>query len=232
MDIKIILVSQEGNAKKAYLAKLKSMGIDVDTVSSFSEVHALLTRNYYNGLMVDLKTKMKAAGKEQEIAREVLEHFPYAQLNYEEETGEVRSLVHGQSAEKGTLEGFINKTCGSFNSRMIRLHSRKEMHFNILLSKSSNYSKENEDKTVTMNISRGGCFLYSVDNWKVGTKVMIAIKELDNKRPIFCEVRRTVFWGKTMTVPGIGVAFVDIDENQLEDLCNKIYVSSVSSSFQ
>jgi hypothetical protein len=223
MDIKIVLVAQEGNAKRAYLAELESIGVQVDEISSFSEIHKLMSENSYNGVIVDFKTKMKATANEKKLAPDILEQFPFAQLNFEEKAG-VNILCYDQM-NNNTLKEFINIKCRSFNARKIRLFARKENHFNIKLSKISDFTEKEIDQTVSINVSQGGCFIYSIDNWEISTNVFIVIKELYDKRPIPCEVRRHIAWGETMQIPGIGIKFLDISENQLEDFCKIGHIS-------
>ena len=224
MNIKIVLVAQEGNAQRAYLAELESMGVQVDEISSFREIHKLMSENSYNGVIVDFRTKMKVTGNEKELALDILEQFPFAQVNFEEETGIINLLCYDQTNNR-TLKEFVDIKCGSFNARPIRLFARKDNHFNIKLSNVSDFSEKELYRTVTINVSQGGCFIYSIDNWEIRTNVFIVIKELYDKRPILCEVRRKVAWGESMQIPGIGIKFIDISRNQLEDFCKVGHIS-------
>ncbi len=220
MQIRIVLIAEEGNARQTYLAELESIGIQIDVISSLGDIHRLMGNNYYNGVLLDFKTKMKATAYEKEITLDLLEQFPFAQINLEEKTGIVKVLCYDQIDKNRTLKDFININCRSFNARLIRLHERKENHFNIILSKTSNFSEQEIDHTVTIDISKGGCFIYSTANWKINTNVLIIINELNDKRPILCVVKRIVSWGEAMQIPGIGIEFNDISENQLEEFCS------------
>lgn len=219
MNIRIILVSMEGDARQAYLDAIKPFGVQVDTVSSFKELYKLLTENFYNGVMVDLKTKIKEQRENKQLDYEILEQFPLVQLNFEEKTGLIRSLYYGQSVGSGTLETFINKECRLFKARPIRSSERKKIHFNVIMSKNSDFSEDYIDRTITIDVSKGGCFLYSTDNWKINKRVIFVIKELDDSKPILGEVRWKRAWGKTMQIPGIGVKFENIGEAQLKEIC-------------
>ena len=77
------------------------------------------------------------------------------------------------------------------------------------------------ERTVTIDISKGGSFIYSVDLWNIGEKVQFVIKELADSNPIRGEIRWTRSWGKMMEVPGIGITFETIDKGQLEEICDK-----------
>ncbi|MBW1782167.1 MAG: PilZ domain-containing protein [Deltaproteobacteria bacterium] len=221
MGIRIVLVSMEGEARQAYLDALKPFGVEVDTVSSFRELRRLMTDNFYNGVMLDLKTKIKGQKEDEELAYEILEQFPMAQLKYEEKTGSIGALYYVQSGESRTLDKFINEECRTFKARPIRSSVRKEVNFNVIISKTGDFSDDSCERTVTIDVSMGGCFIYSTGNWKASNSVTFLIKELSDSRPALGEVRWVNPWGKAMQIPGIGVKFEDIGENQLKEICKK-----------
>lgn len=224
MNIRLILISQDGPARRAYLEALNKTGVEVDVVSSFGEIYKLLSENQYNGVMVDFRTKMRSSGREMDTAIKILEQVPFVNLKYEEDTGTIKSLSYGQTGSH-TLEEFIDRECRSFSARRIRINERKDVHFNIVLSSASDLSEKADERAVTINVSNGGCLIYSTGNWEVSEKVMIVIKELEDKRPITCEVRWKRTWGEEMQVPGIGVKFEDISEGQLREFCEKSSIS-------
>jgi len=223
MNVKVILVCQEeGEAKQAYINAVKPFGVKVDTVPSFSELHKMLCENYYNGVMVDFRTKMKASNKEKELVHDVFEQFPVAQLNFEEKTGSIRSFHYSRESKGETLESFIKEECRSFIARPIRSSIRKIIHFNVILSNTGDFTKEGIDRTVTMNVSKGGCFIYSVDDLQTDANVMMVFKELEDQKPILGEVRWKALWGEAMQIPGIGVKFENLSEGQLAQICEEI----------
>ncbi len=225
MTPKIIVIVQEGDARQAYLAELESIDVEVSLISSFIEIQTLLSEDSYNGVVVDLKTKMKATADEKELALDLLEQFPFAQLNLEIKTGTIKLLCYDQMMNVRTLKDFVDIVCTSFIPRAIRLHARKENNFNILLSRTSDFPENETEHTVTIDISKGGCFIYSIGNWEINTNVQIVINEINDRSPILCEVRRVVKWGEAMKIPGIGVQFIDISEDQLEGFCKVGHIS-------
>ena len=72
-----------------------------------------------------------------------------------------------------------------------------------------------------MNISRGGCFIFSIGDWEVNNDALFIIKELTDLTPICGQVRWKIDWGSKMSVPGIGVKFKEIKDSQLKDLFDK-----------
>ncbi len=219
MSIKVILVSQEGAPREAYLNALKQLDVEVDAVSTFSEIYKSLSANYYSGVLVDFKTKMKGRGNERDLANDVLDQFPFVQLKFEEETGEIRSLYAGQTVGSGTMESFIDEECRPMEARRIRLDTRSNIHFNIIISALSDGSGKEIDRTVTIDVSKGGCFIYTTCELEIGTRLKMIFKELENEKPIIGEVRWMKPWGEEMRIPGAGIKFDDIRESQLNDIC-------------
>lgn len=224
MSTRMILVAREGDAKQAYLDAIKTLEVHVDTVSSFSELYKALLNTPYHGVMVDLLTKLRAPKEEQGLVHEILELFPVVQLNWEGKAEKIRTLYFGQSIGGGTIEDFICEECRSFNARTIRSHLRRNINFNVVLSKNGKFSEKNNAKTVTIDVSRGGCFIYTIDEWERNIDSWLQLKELDDSTPILGEVKWRIPWGSTMKIPGIGVKFKEISEVQLEEICEKYHL--------
>jgi hypothetical protein len=218
MNTRVILVSLEGSEKQAYLNAIKPLGVQIDTVSTITELHRALAENLYNGIMIDLVTKIKASKDEKALIHQILELYPVVQLKLEDKSGSIQTLYFGQSTGMGTLEDFIRQECRSFIPRKIRSSPRRKIHFNVILSKNANFSERDIENTVTMDVSEGGCFLYSATNWDAASDAWMTIKELKDATPIRGEVRWQISWGKTMKIPGIGVKFENIGKSQLEEI--------------
>ena len=225
MDIRLILVSTEGNAQQVYLKAIKSLGVQLDTVSTFKDLYSCLSKKAYNGVLVDLKTKLKAPREEKERTDAVLIQFPALQLKLGNEPGLIQTFYYGQTKGYGTLEKFVNEECRAFKARTIRLSPRLKRHFNVILSKMGDFLEKDIIRTVTVNVSEGGCFIYSIDNWEMNSNVKFALKELDDKNPIIGKVIWRILWGKIMQIPGIGLRFKDISEGQLKQMRENKYIS-------
>ena len=80
------------------------------------------------------------------------------------------------------------------------------------------------ERTVTINVSKRGCFLFSAEDGMDGGNVWLTINELEDKTPIVGVVRWSVKWGRAMVMPGIGVAFESITPRQTDELVNKYHL--------
>jgi hypothetical protein len=171
--------------------------------------------------MVDLVTSMKASKEEKGIAQEIIEVFPIIQLKWDNELKSIRTISLSKSQNSNSLADFVSAECTIFTPRAIRLNIRKSIHFNTIISRDEKMLEKNVEKTVTINASKGGCFLFSVQDWSRSLQVWLIINELQDKTPISADIRWKMEWGKTMMIPGIGINFKQIKPNQLEELTDK-----------
>jgi len=143
-------------------------------------------------------------------------------LTMDKSTGEIRSLSSGRPGGGETIESFLENDCVSFKARSIRADSRKEVNLNVLLSEGELYSETDAARSVTINISKGGCFIYSTVERELQSHVSFVFKELSDHRPMCGEVRWQVPWGHSMRIPGIGLKFINITQDQRRGLCTNL----------
>jgi Tfp pilus assembly protein PilZ len=223
MDTRLVLACTEGVAREKYHEALKKLGVRLDTVSSLKELYHAMSRTPYNGVMIDIITKIKASQEEKNLVHAVLEEFPLIQLKWDDETGTIKSIFLGQVIGSGELEDFINQECRLFDARRIRSSVRKDIHFNVILSRDHHFPETGIERTIMINISEGGCFLYTVGEWERGQDACFTIHELEDQTPILGKVKWRIEWGRSMKIPGIGIEFQDIRESQRKEIADKYY---------
>ena len=221
MGAKLILVCRDGEARQAYLNEAKTIGVQVDVVSTYGELFNTMIETPYQGVMVDLITSMKASKEEKGMAQEIIEVFPIIQLKWDNESKAIRTISLSKSQSSDTLADFVSAECEAFSPRAIRLNIRKSIHFNTIICHEEKMTEKNIEKTVTINASKGGCFLFSIQDWSRSLHVWLIINELQDKTPISGDIRWKMEWGKAMMIPGIGINFKQIKPNQLEELTGK-----------
>ncbi len=219
MSIRLLLVCREGIARQKYLNACKGLEVLIDIASTYQELLDSAINNPYNGIMIDIPTKLKSLNMDKESASNIFNLFPTLQLIYNEKSGQIRTISSGQSNSIETFKEFITKRCNSSKARTIRSDRRKAVVFNVILSKCKEVSHEDGEKTVIMNISRGGCFIFSNHKWEAGSDAWFIIKELTDQTPIRGQVKRKIDWGQKMSVPGIGIQFIDISDSQVKEIC-------------
>ena len=101
------------------------------------------------------------------------------------------------------MEEFIHKQCGSVQARTFRSSARKMVNFNIILSKEPGVDEKCSSRTTTINASKGGCFIYTSEEWKCFSNVWFVMNDLMVRTPIMGEIRQCYKWGESMRIPGI-----------------------------
>jgi hypothetical protein len=221
MSVRLILVCKEGPAKLAYLKEAKSIGIEVDSVASFGELSKAMISTPYQGIMLDLITSLKSSREEKSASQKILDVYPLVQLKWESESNAIHTISLGNPASGGSLAHFIAKECQPFKPRAIRVNPRRSINFNVAMYKQEDFNEDSVERTVTINASKGGCFLFSCRDWSAASEVWLVFNELTDKTPLCGEIRWYVQWGKTMTMPGIGISFKQIKTQQLDELIEK-----------
>jgi hypothetical protein len=166
MGAKLILVCRDGEASQAYLNEAKKIGAEVDVVSTYGELFNAMIETSYQGVMVDLVTSMKASKEEKGMAQEIIEVFPIIQLKWDNESKAIRTISLSKSLNSDSLADFVTAECEVFTPRAIRLNVRKSIHFNTIIYREEKMMEKNIEKTVTINAPKGGCFLFSVQDYQ------------------------------------------------------------------
>lgn len=208
MTIRLILVSSRPEANQAYRDNIQDTDVTLEVVDSFIALYQGLSREAYHGVLIDMPTKIKAPQEEKELVNEVLDRFPVIQLGWDANSRNIRSFFYGQSKGSGKIQDFITHECRRFSPARARFEKRLPVHFNVQLLGVV------DSRTVTINVSRGGCFIYAVGAWREGEPVHLVVSELENQTPIVGEIRWGVRWGTPMKMPGFGLRFQKIADDQ------------------
>lgn len=218
MKTKIALVANQKNDIELYLKKITRHDVEIVVVPSFQNLEKILMENAFNGIIVDLKTKLALPKEEKELAYQIIDHYPVLQSRIIPDSNKIQGMPFGKTHKDVTLDTFISNECPAFSARKVREGIRRKLHLNVLLSKSGQFTKEDIERTVTLNISKGGCFIVSATPFNKNTSVVFIIKELKIKTPIVGEIRWCIPWGKHYRIPGIGIKFEDIQEEQIQEM--------------
>jgi len=221
MDVRVLLVCKEKTDQQAYLKALEPFGIRTDIIESPAGLYRKMVANAYNGVLVDLKTKLKASDRAKAVIHDTVDQFPVVQVKWDPANDRIRSFHFGRSKAGGTLESFINEECRLFSARPLRKSTRRPAHFNIQLGRADDSPQIAPTLTVTVNVSIGGCFIYTTGDWEIDTEVTVVISELKDQAPIDGSVRWKRAWGESMQIPGIGVQLGDMPAAQLEEFSAK-----------
>ncbi len=220
MSIRLALVSPEGEIRDIYNRAIKALDVQCNVVATFKELYYSMEKVPYNGILIDLATKMKAPHDDLDLVENVLTHFPVLYLKWEESTKAIRTYYPGQHLLGGDLGDFVGKQCCFFDARTISTEKRLGFHHSVLLSKDSAFREENVEQTITLNVSEKGCFIFTNQVWTIPGNVWVIVKGISDETPIVGALRWFFKWGVRGQDPGIGIKFLQIKESQMQEICS------------
>lgn len=215
----VLLICREGKSRQVYKAELDLPGVSLVCIPALS---GFFSRGVYcplNGIMVDMPTYMCSSEEERRILTDIVGHFPALRLKCNEQTGEIRTLPFGTAYPGNNPPAvFVQKFCESFAQRRIRRSERSQQNLPALLSKFNQVGDCSAVRSVTANISSGGCFLVSFEPWIVGDLGWLTLPGLKDNAPIPVEICWILPWGEGRSLPGMGARFTDLTESQKDEL--------------
>ena len=214
----ILLIAQKGAARDLYRRDIRRTGARVDTVASIEDFQGAVTHSAYNGIVIDIATKIQAMNRHKDLVGSILDRFPVIQVNQEKASGRIRALLYGRHTRQGALRELIREACLSSPPRRFRADKRYHIHFNLLMARSRNFESAETERTVTLNVSSGGCFIITSARFQQGQRIWVRLTDLYDKTPIACDVIHKRDWGTEMAIPGIGVCFKSMTEAQARAL--------------
>jgi len=216
--IKVILIAASSESRKEYIKAIERFNVHVDVVDSILEAYEKHGKTRYNGFLVDVATLLRSSAADKAEANLLIDNFPVLRLSFKASNG-IRCIPTGKYSGLGnSLEEFLRDNCSKFVPRSLKGTKRGTKVLNVLLNRDLNSPTALVEKSVTINFSSEGAFFYSVARWKKDDLFWAVFKELSDRTPIKAQVKRVVPWGKTDSTPGIGVKFLNMSEEQIDQL--------------
>jgi hypothetical protein len=217
--IKLLLVAESGMARDAYRDELFKLGVEVDCISDPDGMEGQLCDVPYSGILVDVPTMIRSESTNKGRVSSVMDRFPVLRLLYNGDRGGIRGLSHGGTVrDNKSLKSFVLNECLTFSPRTIRRSRRSDLVLNVLLAADADDFGKRHERTVTVNVSEQGCFVYSTGEWEDDQTAWMVVNELDDKTPIGLHVHWARFWGEMTRIPGIGTSYSSIQPGQLEQI--------------
>ena len=217
--IKLLLLSSNSEAVSACQQTLEERGANCAWAGDVVDMHRQLVSTPFNGLILDVLTTARIAQKDRALVQEVSEYYPTLLLRWNKASQKVRGLVFGEILDKeDPLGDFVERFCQAERALTFRENRRYDIHFNVLLSPEQDFSGELVERTVTLDLSRGGCFIISSRDWKNINQAWIRILELSDPTPIRVQLCSRVPWGEQTRIPGIGIKFIDLQPTQQQEI--------------
>jgi Tfp pilus assembly protein PilZ len=215
----ILLICRTGKSRQVYQEELDFPGVSLVCVQALIEFFRPGVYCPLNGILVDMPTYMCSSDEEKRLLTDLVGHYPALRLKCNESTGEIRTLPFGAAYPGNHPPAvFVQKYCVSFAQRRIRTGERSQLHLPALLNISPPVGPLSAVRTVTANVSCGGCFLISFDPMIIGERGLLVLQELKDNTPIPMEICWIRPWGDHHSLPGMGVRFIDLTALQKAEL--------------
>ncbi len=213
----LILVARSETRINTYREALELRGFACHPVTELRELPACTCRQLFHGILLDMPIITKASPGDKALVADILQALPSAYLNIAPATDTIKLLPANQLyGTARSLNEFLT-ACGQFTPRLVRPNDRVPLHLNALVSHQGR--DQEPEQTVSLNLSRQGCFLFSTctEN-QTGQEISIRFIGMDDPTPIIAIIRWVRPWGSVNQMPGIGVTFERISESQSRQL--------------
>jgi Tfp pilus assembly protein PilZ len=220
-DTRILIVAKDPEAAKAYGATLARTGAQHDLAPSFHEMAAIATERPYNGLMIDILTLVRCSKEEKVIAYDAVNIYPVLRVKWEAKQKKISLGPLEQSFSPdldSVLKFFVENRCGGFKARPLRRHKRKSVNLNLLFSTHPSFPEPRTWQAFTVSISRGGIFLHTMRHLEEGERIWLKFIDQSGETPVPATVRWSLPWGVSRAIPGVGVRFDPLSEEQALEL--------------
>jgi len=186
-----VVIAMEPETRDFMAHSLEAMGTEVILLPGLGKLSQIVKEVPISGILLEVMTGIKAGTREKEAAREFFEMYPFGKFKLSER----KVVLLGESLDKFVMR------CREFEPRIVRDKSRHLRFLPVLLSRDATFS--DAEKSVTTNISEDGIFLFSAQDWDVGSRVWVRFYGEDAVMAGI--VRRWTPWGTAGSMPGIGV---------------------------
>ncbi len=218
-DTTILLICREGQGRRLYQEELEQPGIVLICVRTLMEFFRPGVYCPLNGIFVDMPSYMRFTDEEKRIMTELVTIMPALRLKCNESTGEIRSLPFEKAAPGNSSPTvFVQEHCKAAPKRKIRTSERTLLNMPTLLNRGVPVEDVVGARSVTANISCGGCFLIYFEQWCVGDRGWLILTELTDSTPVQVEICSIRPWGERRSLPGMGVKFIEVTESQNAEL--------------
>lgn len=207
----VLFSSAQNQVRLAALAE--EVGCNYVVASRVADLyHNAVVSGLYHGLIIDTDSLKKANDEEREVFRKMQQSFPI--LFLDSATLYRKDAKPDEFWDNQFVLSFFNAV-EKFTPRPLRIEKRLPLHLPALVCKSA--PKSESVLGVTDNLSLAGAFVILTTGFKgleVGNRIDLSFVGINEQDPIRAQVRWVSPWGRVGRLPGIGVQFDGLTENQ------------------
>ena len=207
-NLRILLLIRDQRTEELCRVDLAAHAVDCFRAEDLRELVALMDgKTAFHGVIADIRFSMKADAELKQQLRRLENIYPFLRVK-----PGANDILHGISSLSGSvsLEDFLGQ-CRTFTARPLREEERREGHVSAWLAATPVFS--DAEASVSINLSCHGAFFYSARIWEVGAQVWVRFPSYDqdfSARVCWCRP----WGGKSDGLPGIGVEFQEVSEQQ------------------
>jgi hypothetical protein len=216
MQSQILLVVADEARRTLYEQFFKKEKVICQAVSALRDVSTQIARQPYNAIFLDMPLISYASHYEKSLVKDVLRVLPHASLDITA-THEISVVVSGEVYESSHSPEEFLRYCCEQPVKTVAPQNRIQLNYNAVLSRSPDLA--DAERTVSIDISPGGCFLFCVnDDITLHSSVWVSLIILNDSTPIPSTVCWKREWGMTNDVPGVGIRFEKMTEQQQTEM--------------
>jgi Tfp pilus assembly protein PilZ len=213
-SVRIAVLSGDKQEQEAIAEAIGASEADIIFAPTMHRLRDVLFEKPCNGLLLCVSSLVGLDHSAKSFVQTLEQVYPAARIRWDKAKGSF-GLFATRIRRVDSLSDFVT-ICSDFDSRCLRRSERLSKTLNVLISSTPDIA--DPARAVTMNISVRGCFLHTPRDWKVGDSVYMQILELPGKHVIEGRVIRFVPWGVPFSAQGIGVQFVNMENEQAEEI--------------
>ncbi len=213
----MLLVARRGQARDRIVAELTRLGAACDVAQTPEELLRAAQCRRYNGVLFDVPTLVREKHFDKRVLQRLAEIYPSARLKYDQATDTVFAL--GTDAGPPSRDGLsvFTAACRDFLPRSLRRGERVEANLPAVLWRTRPDGGDGGEKTCTVNVSYLGCFLFTAAAWEIGQEAWVVFPDV-TEAPVRARVAWHEPWALRRSVPGVGLAFLEVPEALFTEL--------------
>lgn len=224
-----VVASSNVEAREFY----RNMAHEAGSEVHFFEPHSNMSHygGQYCGLVVDVPSFIRMEAHEKQAISLLQNIFPTIRSRIDSRLQTLRIVpLSGWNGDKGknTFRDFV-AYCRGLAPRKLRKDKRVPIHLPVVLLESP-VANEKGERSVTINVSSGGCFFNTTGKWKVGNRIWFRFVGMADPTPVRGIICWVCPWGESSRIPGIGVAFESFTSTQRRDIAYAVQSGSLPAA--